>query len=120
MSLFNYKVRRNFAVIAVTSLLVVASNIVSAQVKLQTNPNLLVAYPYFSIKFVPSDNASKVNSHLPINHSQSSLTNTQTLATPNTDSKPFTLSEIAYYEVVSGGHGFGLSLTNKHPHKLKL
>ena len=114
MSLF----RRNLAIIAATGLLVVAGNIVSAQVKLQTNPNLLVAYPYFSIKFVPSDNTSKVNSSLPLNKSQESSTNIRTLANPTTDSTPFTLSEVAFYEVVSGDHGFGLTFMRKNLHKL--
>jgi hypothetical protein len=111
---------QNIAITVATGLLVMASNMASAQVKLQTNPNLLVAYPYFSIKFLSSDNTHRVNSSLLVNQPQALPNTTRTLATPSTDSEPFTLSEIAYYEVVSGGHGFGLSLTSKHSHKLNL
>ena len=117
MSLSRLSTRRNIAIIAAAAGLfaIAIQGGAATQVKLQTNPRLLVAYPYFSVKFVSSVVAVKKSStnNLPaVNNSIHSLAN------PYTDSKPFALSEVTYYEVVTGGHSFGLMRHNLHHLKI--
>jgi hypothetical protein len=103
MPLFSKKVA---IIIAGVGLCLSAAHVDAADIKLQTNPKLLVSYPYFSIKFVPT--TASTTERILKNNANNTDTNTHALANPSTDSKPFSLSEIAYYEVITGGHGFAL------------
>lgn len=101
------------AILVICTLSVIA-NVAFGEVKLQTNPKLLVAYPYFSVKFVPANlairNQTNKLSVIDNNH--------HALATPATDSTPFSLTEVAFYEVVTGGHGF--ATLHKNLNRLKV
>jgi hypothetical protein len=120
MSLLGQTARRNTAIIAaaIGILFIAIQGGAATQVKLQTNPRLLVAYPYFSVKLVPVSTTQVAARKTSTNNLQPVNTNIHSLANPHTDSKPFALSEVAYYEVVTGGHSFGLMRHNLH--KLKL
>lgn len=90
------------------------ANVAFGEVKFQTNPKLLVAYPYFSVKFVPDSTPirNKSNKIPAIDNDRHAL------ATPATDSTPFSLTEVTFYEVVTGGHGF--AMLHKNVHRLKV
>lgn len=108
---------RNKSIIITVSVICTLSamtNIAFGEVKLQTNPKLLVAYPYFSVKFIPDRMLSRSQS----NTRATIDNNRHAIATPATDSAPFSLTEVAFYEVVTGGHGF--AMLHKNVHRLKV